>query len=392
MSVNERVNDDLVVKKALSLEPLIFLAIAGFILGMFSSRMGLVNMLNTMMNTAYDLLINTVLYITAIAVIAGAMSGLLSEFGVLAVINKILSPLMKPLYGLPGAAVIGVLTTYLSDNPAILTLAEDDNFRRYFKKYQLPALTNIGTAFGMGLIITTFMIGLKAPSGVNFIKAVIVGNVGAVVGSIVSARLMLCKTKKIFGKTEMPKVKNETATISMNERFSRRGGIGERLMGALLEGGKNGVSMGVAIVPGVLVICTIVMMLTNGASADGSFTGAAYEGIGILPVIADKLSFVLTPLFGFSSPECIAVPITALGAAGAAISMVPTLIQNGLAGGNDIAVFTAMCMCWSGYLSTHVAMMDSLKFRELTGYAIICHTIGGLLAGISAHLIFALIG
>ena len=159
MSVNERVNDDLVVKKALSLEPLIFLAIAGFILGMFSSRMGLVNMLNTMMNTAYDLLINTVLYITAIAVIAGAMSGLLSEFGVLAVINKILSPLMKPLYGLPGAAVIGVLTTYLSDNPAILTLAEDDNFRRYFKKYQLPALTNIGTAFGMGLIITTFMIG-----------------------------------------------------------------------------------------------------------------------------------------------------------------------------------------------------------------------------------------
>ena len=392
MSVNERVNDDLVVKKALSLEPLIFLAIAGFILGMFSSRMGLVNMLNTMMNTAYDLLINTVLYITAIAVIAGAMSGLLSEFGVLAVINKILSPLMKPLYGLPGAAVIGVLTTYLSDNPAILTLAEDDNFRRYFKKYQLPALTNIGTAFGMGLIITTFMIGLKAPSGVNFIKAVIVGNVGAVVGSIVSARLMLCKTKKIFGKTEMAKVKNETAAISMNERFSRRGGIGERLMGALLEGGKNGVSMGVAIVPGVLVICTIVMMLTNGASADGSFTGAAYEGIGILPVIADKLSFVLTPLFGFSSPECIAVPITALGAAGAAISMVPTLIQNGLAGGNDIAVFTAMCMCWSGYLSTHVAMMDSLKFRELTGYAIICHTIGGLLAGISAHLIFALIG
>ena len=190
----------------------------------------------------------------------------------------------------------------------------------------------------------------------------------------------------------MAKVKNETATISMNERFSRRGSIGERLMGALLEGGKNGVSMGVAIVPGVLVICTIVMMLTNGASADGSFTGAAYEGIGILPVIADKLSFVLTPLFGFSSPECIAVPITALGAAGAAISMVPTLIQNGLAGGNDIAVFTAMCMCWSGYLSTHVAMMDSLKFRELTGYAIICHTIGGLLAGISAHLIFALIG
>ena len=110
---------------------------------------------------------------------------------------KILSPLMKPLYGLPGATVIGVLTTYLSDNPAILTLAEDDNFRRYFKKYQLPALTNIGTAFGMGLIITTFYDRIKSTIGSEFYqRIVIVGNVGAVVGSIVSARLMLCKTKK----------------------------------------------------------------------------------------------------------------------------------------------------------------------------------------------------
>ena len=180
--------------------------------------------------------------------------------------------------------------------------------------------------------------------------------------------------------------------MSMNERVIRPGSIGERFMGAMLEGGKNGVSMGVAIIPGVLIICTIVMMLTNGASDEGIFTGAAYEGIGILPVIADKLSFILTPLFGFTSPEAIAVPITALGAAGAAIGLIPNLLQNGLAGGNDVAVFTAMCMCWSGYLSTHVAMMDSLKFRELTGHAIVCHTIGGLFAGVSAHLIYLLIG
>ena len=58
---------------------------------------------------------------------------------------------------------------------------------------------------------------------------------------------------------------------------------------------------------------------------------------------------------------------------------------------NDVAVFTAMCMCWSGYLSTHVAMMDSLKFRNLTGQAILYHTIGGLFAGVSAHFIYMLI-
>lgn len=377
------------VKKAFSMETLVFLAVFGVIFSTLGRHMGMVNMMNTMLNTAYDLLMNTVFYIMAIAVIAGAAAGLLTEFGVVAAINKILSPLMKPLYGLPGAAVVGVMTTYLSDNPAVLTLAEDDNFRRYFKKYQLPALTNIGTAFGMGMIITTFMIGLKGPDGSSYTTAALIGNLGAVIGSIVSARLMLVKTKKLYGTEEMADVKNTGAEISMNERIVREGSVGGRFMEAMLEGGKNGVSMGVAIIPGVLIICTIVMMLTNGASADGTFTGAAYEGIGFLPWVAEKLEFALSPLFGFSSAEGISVPITALGAAGAAIGLVPGLVEGGLAQGNDIAVFTAMCMCWSGYLSTHVAMMDSLKFRNLTGHAILCHTIGGLCAGVAAHWMYA---
>ncbi len=380
------------VKKAFSLETLVFLGIFGVIFGYLGITMGTVNMMNTLMNTAYDLLMNTVFYIMAIAVLAGAAAGLLTEFGVVAAINKILSPLMKPLYGLPGASIVGVVTTYLSDNPAILSLAEDDNFRRYFKKYQLPALTNIGTAFGMGMIITTFMIGIKSPVGESFVGAALIGNLGAVIGSIISARLMLRHTKKIYGTEAEVDVKSGCGQVSLDERIIREGSLGERFMGAMLEGGKNGVSMGFAIIPGVLIICTVVMMLTNGASAEGTFTGAAYEGVGLLPWLAEKVDFILTPLFGFTEAEAISVPITALGAAGAAIGLVPGLVSDGLASGNDIAVFTAMCMCWSGYLSTHVAMMDSLRFRELTGKAIMCHTIGGLIAGVSAHLLYMLIG
>ena len=149
--------------------------------------------------------------------------------------------------------------------------------------------------------------------------------------------------------------------------------------------------MGMAIIPGVLIICTFVLMLTNGPGSEGGYTGAAYEGIGLLPVIGEKLTFILQPLFGFSSPEAIAVPITSLGAAGAAIGLIPNMIKEGLANANDIAVFTAMCMCWSGYLSTHTAMMDSLKCRELTGKAIFAHTIGGLCAGIAANWLFKII-
>ncbi len=83
--------------------------------------------------------------------------------------------------------------------------------------------------------------------------------------------------------------------------------------------------------------------------------------------------------------------MTALGAAGAAITIVPGLVKEGLAHAGDIAVFTAMCMCWSGYLSTHTSMMDSLNCKELIGKAILCHTVGGICAGISAHWLYVLI-
>lgn len=378
-------------KKVVSFECFGFLIVFIGIFYLIGSKMGMVNMINTLMNTAYQLLLETVFYIMAIAVLAGAIAGLMSEFGVVAMINKILSPVMKPIYNLPGAGIVGVLATYMSDNPAILTLADDRSFRRCFKKYQIPALTNIGTAFGMGLIITTFMIGIISPTGETFFRSALIGNIGAIIGSVVSVRLMLHFTKKVYG-TEAPASEDAPGTEPLDEnlRQIRPGSVPNRALEAVLDGGKEGVNIGLSIIPGVLIICTLVLMLTNGASADG-YTGAAYEGIALLPALADKISFILTPLFGFSSSEAIAVPITALGAAGAAIGLVPGMVRSGIVNGGDIAVFTAMCMCWSGYLSTHVAMMSALKCPKLTGKSIFSHTLGGLAAGISAHWIYVLV-
>ena len=149
--------------------------------------------------------------------------------------------------------------------------------------------------------------------------------------------------------------------------------------------------MGMAIIPGVLIICSLVLLLTNGPADGGLYTGGAYQGVAFLPWVGEKMSGILRPLFGFTSPEAIAVPITALGAAGASIGLIPPMLENGAAAGNEIAVFTAMCMCWSGYLSTHVAMMDSLKCSKMTGKAILSHTFGGLTAGIAAHWIYVLL-
>lgn len=378
-------------RKAVGSEGFVCLAFIIIVFLFISDKMGIVNMFKTVMATAHNLLLNTVFFIMAIAVLSGALAGILSEFGVIAIINKILSPLMKPLYDLPGAAALGIVTTYLSDNPAILTLAEDENFKKYFKKYQLPALTNLGTSFGMGLVVTTFMMSQKSTIGENFILPALIGNIGAVIGSIVSVRIMIIFTKKIYNKDEMVVECNDGGFDLLRYRKIRKGNVVNRLMESMLDGGKCGVDVGISIIPGVLIICTLVFILSGEPSSSGCYTGAAYEGIPVLPWIGNKLSFILKPLLGFKNSKSIAFPITALGAVGAAISLVPQFLQQNIIGGNEIAVFTAMGMCWSGYLSTHVAMMDSLKCRQLTGKAILSHTIGGIIAGISAHFMYLLL-
>ena len=376
------------LKKAIGLENFIFIILFfGFFIGL-GSVMGGTNLLMTLMSTAYSLLMDTCFYILAISVVAGAVSSLFSEFGFVSLVNKILSPLMGPIFDLPGAASLGVLNCYLSDNPSILTLAKEENFLCFFKKYQIPALTNLGTAFGMGLITTTTMIGMEVEGVVG---AALIGNLGAVVGSVISVRLMLRSTKKVYGKTDMVIVSHDGSMIQ-DQRIIREGSIGTRFIESLLDGGKAGVDMGLAIIPGVLTICTIVLLLTNGPGPGGVYTGGAGEGVPVLPWLGDKLSFLINPLFGFESPQSISVPITALGSAGAAIGIVKQMVAEGLVTGNDIAVFTAICMCWSGYLSTHIAMMDALGTKKVTGNAIISHTIGGFCAGVAAHYIYMLIG
>ena len=368
-----------------SVEAILFLLLFFAFFGFLAYKMSLPKMLNTFMQTAYHLLLETVFYIMAICVLMGAISKLLTEFGVVRLLENLLRPLMKPLYNLPGVAALGAVMTFLSDNPAIISLAKDKNFSRYFKKYQLVSLTNFGTAFGMGLVVIAFM------TGKGFGKGALVGLVGAVIGSIVSTRLMQRSTLKTYPELDAP-VDDENGGDEQQITFKSEGGVFQRFLNSLLDGGKDGVGIGLAIIPGVLCISTIVMMLTFGpAGADGTYQGVAYEGVPIITWLADKINVVFYWLFGFESGALISFPITALGAVGAAIGLVPTFADAGIINNNAIAVFTAMGMCWSGYLSTHTAMLDSLGYRKLIGKAIGAHTIGGLVAGIAAHWLYVLL-
>lgn len=362
---------------------IICLVIVFGLFGYLGCKMGTPNMLNTVMNTAHDLLLNTVFYLMAICVITGALGKVFVEFGVVNLLEKLLRPLMRPLFNLPGTASIGAVLTFLSDNPAIISLAQDKRFASYFKKYQFISLTNFGTAFGMGLLVVVFMVGQ------GYYVEPFIGLIGAFLGCVVSTRLMQRFVLKAY-----PHYRDEDAceieVVEVSDDKNFRKPMFQRILDSLLDGGRTGVDVGLAIIPGVLIISTLVMVLTFGPSADGAYTGAAYQGVELLPWIGEKIGFIFRWLFGFEDPHLIAFPITALGAVGAALGLVPGFISEGWIDGNAIAVFTAIGMCWSGYLSTHTAMLDTLGYRRLTSKAILAHTIGGLVAAILAHWMFVL--
>lgn len=369
------------LKKGSTAEALIFLAAFAILFGYLGYHMGVDKMSGTIMATAHDLLLNVVFFIMAITVLTGALGKLMIEFGVIALLEKLLAPFMKPIFGLPGVAALGALVTFFSDNPAIIALAHDKKFTSYFKEYQLVSLVNFGTAFGMGLIVITFMIGQ------GFVAPAFVGLAGAVVGGAISTRTMQALIKNRMPKRELdPDMEEQAAADPKDETSQDEPNLFLRVLNSMLDGGKDGVLLGLAIIPGVLIITTFVMMFV-GKPSDPTvgYQGLAYEGVPLLQAIGAKFTWLFKPLLGFQSPALIAFPMTALGAVGAAIALVPPFVEQGIVTGNDIAVFTAMGMCWSGYLSTHTAMLDALGYRKLTSRAIASHTLGGIGAGIFAH-------
>lgn len=363
-------------------EAFVFLILFFGFFGYLGHVMGVTNLLNTIMNTAWDLLMNTVFFILGITVLSGALGKLMIEFGVVRLLEIFLAPLMKPIFKLPGVASLAALMTFFSDNPAIISLANDKNFSKYFKKYELISLTNFGTAFGMGLIVLTFM------SSFGYFGPAMIGFFGAVIGAVVSTRLMQLMIKKYFSDDPKNEIEEDSSSIS----FKSEGGVFLRFLNSILDGGKSGVDLGLQIIPGVLIISTAIMIVTFGPHDPAAgYQGLAYEGVPILPKIAGWFDWLFNGLFGFKNPELIAFPITSLGAVGAALSLVKEFVNQGIITGNEIAVFTAMGMCWSGYLSTHTAMLDTLNYRNLTSKALISHTIGGIVAGVVAHYLYVLL-
>ena len=364
--------------------------------GYLSSVMGFTNMLNTIMRTAHDLLLNTVFYLMAMCVLTAALSRIFSVFGVVDLLQKMLKPVLRPLFNLPGVSSAGALMTFLSDKPAIISVAKNPQFARYFKRYQHISLVNFAGSYAMGLLVIIFMMGH------GYYTEPLYGLVGAIIGSIIATRLM-----QRFVLKEHPEYKDENVIENKEQEMVNgkwingkyethpddpRQTLFVRVLDALLDGGKSGVEVGLAIIPGVLIISTLVMMFTfSGDHETGAYTGAAYQGTALLPYLAGKAGFVFRWLFGFNASELVAFPITALGTVGAALGLIPEMMSKGIIDSNAIAVFTAMGMCWSGFLSADAATLDSLGYRHFISRSFTCTFIGGISAGIITHWLYVLV-
>ena len=359
--------------------------------GYLSSVMGFTNMLNTIMRTAHDLLLNTVFYLMAMCVLTAALSRIFSVFGVVDLLQRILKPVLRPLFNLPGVSSAGALMTFLSDKPAIISVAKNPQFARYFKRYQHISLVNFAGSYAMGLLVIIFMMGH------GFYTEPLYGVVGAIIGSIIATRLM-----QRFVLKEYPHYKDEDVIVNkeqemVNGKYETHPDdphqtLFVKVLDALLDGGKTGVEVGLAIIPGVLIISTLVMMFTFSSDpVTGTYTGAAYQGTELLPLLAGKAGFVFKWLFGFEASELVAFPITALGTVGAALGLIPEMMTKGIIDSNAIAVFTAMGMCWSGFLSADAATLDSLGYRHFISRSFTCTLIGGICAGIITHWLYFLV-
>lgn len=356
------------------------------------SIMGASHMLNTLMNTAHDLLLNTVFYLMGVVILSGAISKLFHEFGVVYILQAVFGRLMRPVFRLPGVAVLGPLMAFLSDNPVILSLSQDRRFASYFRKFELISFINFGTAFGMGLIVVVFMLG-KGYALEPFL-GLLAASISAGITTIIFQKILLRTNPEFSEKMDCDTTDIRTHEERRESLINDQESYFIRFLNALLDGGKGGVTLGLTIAPGVIIISTLVFILTFGPSEDGTYTGEAYQGIELLPLLAGKIGFVFDWLFGFKNAELIAFPITSLGAVGAALGQIPRFIEEGLMegpdGSNAICVFTAMGISWSGFFSTYSAIFDAMGWRNLTTRAIAVHFFCGLLAGVLAHWLYLL--
>lgn len=131
---------------------IVCLAVIFALFGYIASVMGTPNMLNTIMKTAHDLLLNTVFYLMGICVITGALGRLFVEFGVVNLLEKMLRPLMRPLFNLPGVASLGAVMHIPFRQPGHHFVVSGQALQQFFQKVSIYLLDQLWNRLRYGSV------------------------------------------------------------------------------------------------------------------------------------------------------------------------------------------------------------------------------------------------
>ena len=196
------------------------------------------------MHTAHDLLLNTVFYLMGICVVTGAIGRLFVEFGVVKLLENILRPLMRPLFNLPGVAALGATMTFLERQPRHHLPLAGPPFLPLFQEIPIHLADQLRNRFRDG----------AAGHGVH-------GRAGLLhrAGHRPFRRLLrlhrVDSPHAVFRHQGLPSfavedaVVNRAGKLEEEEEKVETKSVFIRTLNSLLDGGRTGVDVGIAIIP-----------------------------------------------------------------------------------------------------------------------------------------------
>lgn len=217
-----------------------------------------------------------------IFVIAGLLLPLLLDFGLLEFVGALLTPVMRPLFKIPGRAAVDCFTSWIGDGTLGIMLTCNQYEGGYYSAREASIIATTFSAVSITFsIVVIGTVELMDYFGAYYLTVCLVG----VVCAIVCPRIPPLSRKKdtylIEGRAmseKLPDRYKNSVDYGMDlalKRVASHKGIGEFLS----NGVKNAVGMWFGVMPSVMAIGSLVLLLANNTEI---FT---YLGKPFLPLL-----------------------------------------------------------------------------------------------------------
>ena len=203
----------------------------------------------------------------SVFIFAGLLLPLLMDFGLLELLGALMTPVMRPLFNLPGRSSIDCIASWLGDGSVGILMTSKQYENGFYTQREAAV---IGTTFSV--VSITFSLVVAAQVGLEYMFApfyLTVTLAGLVAALIVPKLPPLSRKKDCFlsGKTrgrEDEMIPEGTSTLQwgMSQTLNKAAKINSPFS-ILQEGLKNAIDMVFGVLPVIMAIGTIALMITE---------------------------------------------------------------------------------------------------------------------------------